>query len=340
MADLNRIKVSVKSIPQRSASKTPRVSSMHRSTFLLLAAVGATVQAGSGHDSAATEVEALAEAGYHVVELYNSDTATLEDAVGVFTQYLGVMAEQATPLIERVDKEGKAVVVAGSKESCDAVVEYFREINMEAKVRPIGLEDLAKMKDQGAEAAAGRAAKAGEAAAADPVAAAAAEPAVAERAAPAAPAAAQQPRSVPHAGEYADSDVIAADTAALSTLMAGEEGALVTFYAPWCGHCKSMVPEFKKAASKLARNGIRAAAVDCQANPSVAQQLGIKGFPAIKWVGKGAATDYAGPRSAIAFVSFATQQSKLGEIKAKVGAVGAGLKVGLSKVLGRLPGPP
>ena len=37
----------------------------------------------------------------------------------------------------------------------------------------------------------------------------------------------------------------------LSQVINGEGVWLVEFYAPWCGHCQQLVPEYKKAAKAL-----------------------------------------------------------------------------------------
>ncbi len=51
--------------------------------------------------------------------------------------------------------------------------------------------------------------------------------------------------------------------------------AIVEFYAPWCGHCKNLEPEFKKAASAL--NGVvKVVAVDATVHGSLAQKYGVQ----------------------------------------------------------------
>ncbi|CAL2030435.1 unnamed protein product [Caenorhabditis brenneri] len=88
--------------------------------------------------------------------------------------------------------------------------------------------------------------------------------------------------------------------------------ALVKFYAPWCGHCKKMAPEYEKAAPKLASNDppVALVKVDCTTEKTVCDKFGVKGFPTLKIFRNGVpAQDYDGPRDADGIVKFMRGQS-------------------------------
>jgi len=103
-------------------------------------------------------------------------------------------------------------------------------------------------------------------------------------------------------------------------LVNGAKHAIVEFYAPWCGHCKRLTPEYKKlgelvAADPKLSSRIVIAKVDADAHRSLGERYGVRGFPTIKYMPRGKAPtqenaeDYQGARSAEAFLEFL--QSKI-----------------------------
>ncbi|HRO15872.1 MAG TPA: thioredoxin domain-containing protein [Paracoccus sp. (in: a-proteobacteria)] len=54
---------------------------------------------------------------------------------------------------------------------------------------------------------------------------------------------------------------------------------LVDYWAPWCGPCRMMAPEFEKAASLL-QGQARLAKIDTQSHPDATVRWNIRGIPA------------------------------------------------------------
>jgi protein disulfide-isomerase A6 len=77
--------------------------------------------------------------------------------------------------------------------------------------------------------------------------------------------------------------------------------ALVEFYAPWCGHCKSLAPEWETLSTAFKKNSeVLIAKVDADKHKDLAGRFGVSGYPTIKWFPKGSTTpqDYTGGRTA------------------------------------------
>ena len=74
----------------------------------------------------------------------------------------------------------------------------------------------------------------------------------------------------------------------------------VKFFAPWCGHCKSMAESYAGLARKINENGqdLVIAELDATLHPAIASKFGVKGYPSLKFFSHGEPIDYSGEREA------------------------------------------
>merc|ERR1719369_1059705 len=111
-------------------------------------------------------------------------------------------------------------------------------------------------------------------------------------------------------------------------VLKGEEVWIVEFYAPWCGHCQSLVPEYIKAAKAL-KGVVKVGAVNADEHKSLGGQYGVQGFPTIKIFGlnKTKPEDYQGGRDVKGLVDGAMAAAKKmvqAQLGGKSGSSGGG----------------
>lgn len=107
-------------------------------------------------------------------------------------------------------------------------------------------------------------------------------------------------------------DVVALNVQTFEQEVGQEKDALVEFYAPWCGHCKKLAPEYEKLGSSFKKSkSVLIAKVDCDDHKSICSKYGVSGFPTIKWFSKGSLEpkDYSGGRTVESLLEFVNKEA-------------------------------
>ncbi|ORY98788.1 thioredoxin-like protein [Syncephalastrum racemosum] len=103
--------------------------------------------------------------------------------------------------------------------------------------------------------------------------------------------------------------VISLDQSNFDKQVLNEDLMLVEFFAPWCGHCKALAPEYEKAAGILEEKDIKLGKVDCTENQDLCQEYEVRGYPTLKIFRKGNTSEYKGARKADGIASYMIKQA-------------------------------
>jgi protein disulfide-isomerase-like protein len=91
----------------------------------------------------------------------------------------------------------------------------------------------------------------------------------------------------------------------------GSNPVFVEFFAPWCGHCKSLAPEYEIVASAFKGQPVKIASVDADKHRDLGGRFGVTGFPSLKFFPANTKEPeaYSGGRTAADIMDFVNKKT-------------------------------
>lgn len=103
--------------------------------------------------------------------------------------------------------------------------------------------------------------------------------------------------STPPQVDVDEKDVIVLKEANFSDFVEKNRYVMVEFYAPWCGYCQALAPEYASAATQLKEQGVFLAKVDATEENDLGQKYDVQGFPTIVFFIDGVHKPYPAQRT-------------------------------------------
>ncbi|CAI5461641.1 unnamed protein product [Closterium sp. Yama58-4] len=116
---------------------------------------------------------------------------------------------------------------------------------------------------------------------------------------------------VSHSVADDSSDVVELTPNNFGDFVGTEKAVFVKYYAPWCGHCKKLAPDYEKLATAFKKTkSVVIAKVDCDAYKEMCSDYRVRGYPTLKWfpAGTDIPDDYDGRREAAGMVTWVNEK--------------------------------
>jgi protein disulfide-isomerase A1 len=97
--------------------------------------------------------------------------------------------------------------------------------------------------------------------------------------------------------EVDEKDVVVLKERNFTTVIENNKFVMVEFYAPWCGHCQALAPEYAAAATELKNDGVVLAKVDASQETELAHEYDVQGYPSVFFFIDGVHKPYNGQRT-------------------------------------------